>query len=127
MSADAQSNVQPGLFDFIYQTHLTRLDRPILLYMRIRTLEGSPPTCNCGSWLEHWEKFSGHAAIYCPVIGCLNKDLVGAHVRRIGRDQTSYIFPLCKLHEQSTGDLKVADVFPLVSANEAETCRKATN
>ena len=81
--------------------------------------------CPCGSWLKHWEKFSGQKTIHCPVIGCLNKNLVGAHVQKAGElTDHCYIFPLCDFHNQSLEELEVADAFELVSANEDETCKK---
>lgn len=61
---------------------------------------------------------------YCPVNGCIKKDLVGAHVQRggINTDQNWYIYPLCSDHNQSSKELDVSDTYKLVSANKKETC-----
>ncbi len=94
--------------------------------MKIRNINGtSQATCPCGSWLKHWEKFSGQTTTYCPVTGCLDKDLVGAHVQKAdSSDNKWYIFPLCNKHNKSTVELSVSDTYKLVSANKKETCEK---
>jgi len=99
--------------------------------MKIKNINGtSQTTCACGSWLKHWEKFSGQSVPkYCPVItnhpGCTKKDLAGAHVRKYASsDEKWYIYPLCNAHNQSTGVLEVSDSYKLVSANKKETCEK---
>jgi hypothetical protein len=81
--------------------------------------------CSCGSWLKHWEKFSGQRITYCPVDGCLNKDLAGTPVQKAdGDDQNWFIFPLCGSHSRSTGELVVAGAYTLVSAEPGLTCGK---
>ncbi len=94
--------------------------------MKIRNINGtSQTTCKCGSWLKHWEKFSGQSVIYCPVVACMNKGLVGAHVQKSdSSDNKWYIYPLCNAHNQSTGTLDISDTYKLVSANKKETCEK---
>jgi len=85
----------------------------------------SDTTCACGSWLKHWEKFSGQSVIYCPAGKCMKKDLVGAHVQKSNSsDDKWYIYPLCSAHNQSTGELEVSDTYKLVIANKKETCEK---
>jgi hypothetical protein len=96
--------------------------------MKIRNINGTSDTkCKCGSWLKHWENFSGQAVpSFCPVSACLNKDLVGAHVQKGGSstDQKWYIYPLCAHHNKHTGELEVPDYYSLVSASKRETCEK---
>ena len=94
--------------------------------MKIRNINGtSQATCACGSWLKHWEKFSGQTVMYCPVDQCVRKDLVGAHVQKDGGfDNDWYIYPLCSAHNQSTGVLDVSATYSLVSVNKKETCEK---
>jgi hypothetical protein len=96
--------------------------------MKIKNINGtSQTTCACGSWLKHWEKFSGQSVTYCPATSpsCLKKDLVGAHVQKSdSSDGKWYIYPLCSAHNQSTGVLEVSDTYKLVSANKKETCEK---
>jgi len=94
--------------------------------MKIKNINGtSQNKCVCGSWLKHWEKFSGQSVTYCPVKDCLNKDLVGAHVQMANStDDKWYIYPLCSVHNQNSGELEVSDSYKLVSANKKETCEK---
>lgn len=96
--------------------------------MKIRNINGTSQTrCSCGSWLKHWENFSGQTRpLYCPAEGCLRTDLEGAHVQKGGRstDQKWYIYPLCKEHNKYKGELEVSDAFRLVSANKSETCER---
>jgi hypothetical protein len=81
--------------------------------------------CSCGSWLKHWARFSGQRITYCPVDGCLNKDLVGTPVQKADEDEPFwYICPLCNLHSQSAGELEVAEAYTLVAADPLLTCGK---
>jgi hypothetical protein len=95
--------------------------------MKIRNINGtSDTTCKCGSWLKHWENFSGQTTNYCQANGCSNKNPLGAHVQKGGgsTDQKWYIYPLCAEHNKHTGELEVSDSYKLVSANKKETCEK---
>jgi hypothetical protein len=82
----------------------------------------------CGSWLQHWENFSGQRKPeFCPAKGCMKIDLVGAHVQKAdGTDDKWYIYPLCNTHSnlKSILPLDVSDNFNLVSADKKETCEK---
>jgi hypothetical protein len=92
--------------------------------MLIHNINGtSQLTCSCGSWLQHWKNFSGQIVRFCPVDNCLNTDLCGAHVQRLG-DPRWYIYPLCNAHNQSDSVLSVSDAYKLVSANKSETCER---
>lgn len=100
--------------------------------MKIRNINGtSDNDCSCGSWIAHWEKFSGQKAPeFCPEESCVNTELVGAHVQKGGgnTDQKWYIYPLCQAHnKQQTGDLEVSGAYVLVLASKAETCDKMEN
>src|ERR1700689_5526113 len=80
-------------------------------------------TCKCGSWLKHWEKSSGHRITYCPVDGCLNKDLVGTLFQKVeDNDQSWFVGPLCQFHSRATGELIVAEAYTLVPADTSLTC-----
>ncbi len=94
--------------------------------MKLKNINGtSDTTCSCGSWLKHWQKFSGQTTDYCQVNGCTKKDVVGAHVQKANSsDNKWYIYPLCNTHNQATGELDVSDSYTLVSANKKETCEK---
>lgn len=93
----------------------------------VKNINGtSENNCKCGSWLKHWEKFSGKTATVCSAYGCNEKiDLVGAHVQKTTADMSWYILPLCKTHNAKSSELKISDSFyVLVSANKKETCDK---
>lgn len=96
--------------------------------MKVKNLNGtSQTTCKCGSWLKHWESFSGKKAPkYCVVNNCLSTDLVGAHVQRDSyADKSWYIIPICKSCNGKHGqDLTISDSTTLVSANKSKTCDK---
>lgn len=94
--------------------------------MKVRNINGtSDTTCKCGSWLKHWEKYSGQPKpTFCPAGTCIKTDIVGAHVQKGGgsTDQKWYIYPLCSAHNKHVGELDVSDNYKLVSANKKETC-----
>ncbi|MFA5548640.1 MAG: hypothetical protein WDA10_08895, partial [Porticoccaceae bacterium] len=93
--------------------------------MKVANLVGtSENTCNCGSWLAHWEKFSGQQALVCSVQGCRNFSDVGAHIQTSGGLLGSKwaIVPMCHEHNQAAGQLDIYDDTRMVSANVSETC-----
>jgi hypothetical protein len=95
--------------------------------MRVRNINGtSQNICKCGSWLNHWENFSGQALpTLCPEARCTQKPEVGAHVQKDSSvDSSWYIVPFCKTHNGETGrSLDLVDI-KLVSANVSGTCGK---
>lgn len=94
--------------------------------MKVKNINGTRfNTCNCGSWLDHWSKFSRQSLPpHCQEITCLKKPEVGAHVQKDSlSDRSWYIVPLCRDHHAQTGtSLEVMVVAVLVPANVAETC-----
>ena len=95
--------------------------------MKIKNINGiSRNTCTCGSWLDHWKKFSHQSITYCAVNTCVQKDIVGALVQRDDpKDNGWYVIPLCKKHSDAKGQsLEVGVVYRIVTANVAETCGK---
>lgn len=96
--------------------------------MKVKNINGtSENACKCGSWLDHWKKFSGQSVPnFCPEEKCTQKVEVGAHVQKdVPTDNSWYIYPLCKIHNGKHGEsLSVSDVYKLVSANIKETCGK---
>src|SRR5580700_239706 len=83
----------------------------------------SATNCKCGSWLNHWMKFSGQIITYCPEISCMATDLVGAHVQNLNsEDQSHYVIPLCKKHSQSDAALVIMGSTILVPSNGMLTC-----
>ena len=96
--------------------------------MRVNNINGSTQnTCSCGSWLEHWRRFSRQLLpSQCPEERCIEKPDVGAHIQKDSHTDSSwYIIPLCKNHNAETGkSLTVSDSIALVPANISETCGK---
>jgi hypothetical protein len=96
--------------------------------MKVKNINGtSDNACKCGSWLDHWKKFSGQTLpAYCPELTCTHKPDVGAHVQKdSSTDNSWYIVPLCNTHNGKKGEsLTVGDTINLVSANVTSTCGK---
>ena len=94
--------------------------------MRIVNINGTTDnTCKCGSWLNHWKKFSGDSLpVHCPEQSCTQKPGVGAHVQKESpTDKSWYIVPLCKKCNGKMGEsLNISDSVKLVSANVSNTC-----
>lgn len=88
----------------------------------VKNINGtSKNRCNCGSWLKHWENYSGTPAIFCSVFGCNSSATVGAHVQIANSFIDKwYIVPMCQLHNSLSGQLEVSGT--LISANVNETC-----
>lgn len=94
--------------------------------MQVTNIDGtSDNTCRCGSWLDHWKRFSGQRApTLCPEVRCTEAPEVGAHVQKVGSADW-YIVPLCKTHNAARGQtISISDSIPLVSANVSQTCGK---
>jgi len=96
--------------------------------MQVHNLNGTAPNkCDCGSWLVHWQRFSGQTANHCVVIGCTNPHTVGGHVQKGSiSDRGWYIIPLCSSCNAKRGEtFSIYDDVELVSVNVNITCRKA--
>src|SRR5580698_7009283 len=95
--------------------------------MKLIVENSNGSTCACGTWLDHWNKFSGQTApVHCPLLMCVDKTEVGAHVHKEGGpDNATYILPLCARHASQPGEtIVVNDYLMLVSASVNETCAK---
>lgn len=95
--------------------------------MKVKNINGtSDKACKCGSWLDHWKKFSKQSVpTYCPETNCTAKQLVGAHVQKdSSTDSSWYIVPLCDTHNKKATALTISDSVELVSANVSATCGK---
>jgi len=94
--------------------------------MQVKNINGtSDNSCNCGSRLEHWKKYSGQPPpASCPVTTCGEEPEEGARVQRDNSTDTKwYIIPLCKTHNGKKGaSIEIGDYKTLVSANVSETC-----
>jgi len=81
-------------------------------------------SCLCGSWLEHWKKYSDQPlSIFCAVLDCVQKPEVGTHVQKDGTDDSGwYIIPFCPAHNAQYGSsLYITKTVTLVSANVYRT------
>lgn len=95
--------------------------------MRVKNVNATAyNTCRCGSWLGHWQKFSGQALgiTTCAEETCQEWAEVGAHVQKENfADRAWYIALLCNRHNaQRGGSLDLDNDVKLVSANVALTC-----
>jgi len=86
---------------------------------------GYRETCRCGSWKNHWLRYSGSSIwpYYCCVSNCLNKAEDGGHA--INTYQPGeWIIPLCKEHNNPYF-LSMYSIKPntfIASANRGYTC-----
>ncbi len=96
--------------------------------MKVLNINGtSDLDCKCGSWLNHWKKFSNQECKWCSESYCRNAPDVGAHVQKSDpNDNNWYIIPLCHTHNKAERELEIMDSRVLVSANRAKTCDKTT-
>lgn len=84
--------------------------------------------CKCGSWKDHWEKYSKKKATECSVDKCTDTDIVGAHVTRPNAKKEEYkthpyIVPMCKEHNGKHGEeFTSKENVTFVWANVKETC-----
>ena len=94
--------------------------------MKVKNFSGiRVNNCSCGSWLEHWKKFSGQPlSIFCAVLDCVQKPEVGARVQKEGTDDPGwYIVPLCKSHnDRFWSSYYITEAVTLVSTNVDKTC-----
>lgn len=81
--------------------------------------------CSNGSWLQHWEKFSGRNASYCADCNCLySENLVGAIVTLRTHRSDHFVVPLCPYHYSETGSIQICDSSVLVLAKRKRPLRK---
>lgn len=97
--------------------------------MKVNNLNGTTyDTCKCGSWLEHWKKYSCQTLpTHCPEETCTQAPTVGSHIQKdSSTDRSWYIVPLCSRCNAKTGEsLEVSDHVTLVVANVDSTCGKS--
>ena len=95
--------------------------------VRVKNAEGYEHNgCRCGTWFDHWKKFSHVKIQRCVVVGCSNIDLIGCPVTKSNpQDNGIYIIPLCNEHSKKTEELKILPSCPFVSADLEMTCGDA--
>jgi len=91
---------------------------------KIKVIENQPEKlCRCGSWLNHWNKFSQSKIRMCVVDGCMGIDIEGSHVQLTNSENKEiYIVPLCSVHRSGTEILSIIDSCKLVSSDIGKTC-----
>lgn len=96
--------------------------------MKVRNINGTTPhACRCGSWLDHWKRFSGrYSTPQCSKLFCYKMAEVGAHVQKDSDlDRNWYIVPLCRQHNALTNQsIDIWDDVQLIHANVSDTCGK---
>jgi hypothetical protein len=79
----------------------------------------SNDTCRCGSWLEHYKRYSGQSLLRCAVEGCGEWATDGAHVQQHPLNpfvDNTYILPFCHAHNMAPGWLQVPDSYSAIPA-----------
>lgn len=85
---------------------------------------------NCGTWLNHWLKYSSYNVGDCSILNCHNAAEVGAHVLRpkatAAIKACQYIIPMCRAHNSKASSvyMKTKVGVDFVWANINETCSK---
>ena len=88
------------------------------------------PKCSCGTWIDHWKKYSKKSPGQCSVAGCNNDATDGAHVTRPAANNEdykthSYLVPMCRDHNVKHGETFTSKPnCTFVWANVSETCGK---
>lgn len=79
--------------------------------MKVKNIAGTsnnPPTCDCDSWIDHWENYTKENRMRCHAKDCINPVEVGAHVQKSGSgDRTWHIVPFCKGHNNISPDTEI--------------------
>ena len=83
--------------------------------------------CRCGSWFNHWQKFTQSKIRMCVEKNCNETDIEGTHVQLAdSEDTTIYIVPLCSKHRASKEIISIIDSCKLISADINKTCGVAS-
>jgi len=93
--------------------------------MTVKNINGTTdnPTCPCGSWIKHWEKYTGLPALGCAEIHCTEQATVDSHVQKQGEDRSWYIVPLCKTHNGKHGqELRISDNVNIIPVTVRHKC-----
>lgn len=94
--------------------------------MKVKNIKRpSDNDCQCGSWLNHWIKFSKAKKVgLCKEFTCINIATVGAHViKSNAKDKNTYILPLCPIHNNLINkEISVFGTPTLVPMKVPEIC-----
>ena len=82
----------------------------------------SERACRCGTWQQHWMKFSGKPwPATCSVAGCFNLVVLGGHIINPAVDGER-IVPMCDSCNQREDGFALKEGSTVVKANRAQTC-----
>ena len=84
-------------------------------------------SCKCGSWRNHWLRFSPEPwPTKCAVDGCNNAATLGAHIFLSGTmsPDNEYIIPTCDSCNKLESQFSVKSGTIFVPANRKKTCEK---
>lgn len=80
-------------------------------------------TCKCGSWMDHWIKFSKESwPTSCSVANCSSPPTLGAHIIN-PEVQGERIVPMCYSCNGLDTQFNLKGGVSLVKANTSETCK----
>jgi hypothetical protein len=81
--------------------------------------------CTCANWLDHWIINSGQSVTWCCEKDCTGTNLVGAHVKLLGKQENehiTYIIPICKRHHNLNDVIEIDDIYRLVEVSKGTPC-----
>lgn len=86
----------------------------------------SQRSCSCGSWKQHWMKFSGQTwPNECSILDCHQKATLGAHIYCTNSgSHDEYIVPACDSCNKLTEEFCLKKSVTLVPASKQKTCDK---
>jgi GNAT superfamily N-acetyltransferase len=90
--------------------------------MIVRRLNGiDRPPCRCGDRLAHWLNFSGQPLPpVCPAGDCNESPQIGCLIQKDDASRAWHVLPMCRRHQDQTGDLVVSDLVAMVPADACE-------
>jgi len=99
---------------------------------RIKNINGTPLhtySCNCDSWLQHWENNGGgQRPTFCIIShpDCLGKATKAAFVQKANTsDDKWYLAPVCNAHYNSPNtEFTVYDTWALIEVDPVAVCER---
>ncbi|MCO6499260.1 MAG: hypothetical protein J5I47_02665 [Vicingus serpentipes] len=93
--------------------------------MKVKTINGPLiENYHYENWLVYWKNHSGEPALYCSEYNCLcSGNLIGTHVKKMNRDNTNYIIPLCPVHHTKNQEIHVNDHTKFVALQEKDVLK----
>ena len=95
--------------------------------MTVKNINGTSdnPKCPCGSWIRHWENYSGSSRWLCAVCNCGNTATDGAHVQiKHTTSNAWFIVPMCKACNGKHGqELDIVDGVMPIAVTSRNRCK----